>query len=705
MSFTSARKNLKVSTYSKVMFLLITSGICFLLLYAILFYYTYQQQKQISNNVTEQFDREIDALMELNSDSYTSIIGEVTFWDELVNFIKTKDLKWFDDSIAYLVDTNRVDYIDVYNLNQEFITKVSTSKIMSQNFIPKEIFPILYKNKIIKFNLKIPEGYVQVFGATIHPSEDPFKNKTTPKGYLFLMKLIDSKYFNNLEKISNSQISFYDSKKNIDSKFVYSFFDLQNFDGKKMTSLVFKRPMNVNFSTTRNILGIIVVGTFIGFLIFFYFARKWSKTPIKLITNVLKGDINAIQSLKKIRGEFRYIGKLFEENHNQKLQLQKSKAKVEESDNLKSAFLMNLSHEIRTPMNAIIGFSDLLASENINEKDKNEYINIIKSSGRNLIDIIDDLVEMSRIDTNLVAPNLSNVNLENMIQATFNAVSITNNKQNLDFKLIKPNNNLNKNITTDVTKLSQVLINMLDNALKFTDEGFVILDYDFDELNKKINFEIKDSGIGIPDDFKARIFKRFSKTNTHSISANEGLGLGLAISKAYIDMLGGEISVQSQEGVGTTFKFWIPLQYEILDSKKDIETQKSIALILDDSIKILVAEDDNVNFMLINQMLKSEKIIVIRAVDGQEAINICKENANFDMIFMDIRMPNKNGHEAFESIRKFNLKIPIVAQTSYSFPEEIDKIVKTGFNDYISKPLNKEAILSLVNKHTQKVKN
>ena len=702
MSFATAKKNLKVSTYSKVVFLLTVSGISFFALFAILFYYNYQQQKQISNNVSEQFSREVDALLELNTESYTSLLGEMTFWDELVDFIETEDITWFNSSVAYLVDTNKVDYIDAYNLEQKFVTKVSTLNVVSQDFIPKDIFPILYKNKNIKFNLKIPEGYVQVFGATIHPSEDPFKNKTKPRGYIFLIKLIDSKYFSNLEKISNSQISFYDANKVKDSKFIYTLHDIQDVNGKKMTSLVFKRPMNVNFSTTRNILGIIVLGTLIGFIVFFYYARKWAKSPIKLITNVLKGDTNSIQSLKKIRGEFRYIGKLFEENHNQKLQLQKSKSKIEESDNLKSAFLMNLSHEIRTPMNAIIGFSDLLANEEITEKDKNEYINIIKSSGRNLIDIIDDLVEMSRLDTNLVTPNLSNINLENMIQATFDAVSITNIKPDLDFKLIKPNNNLNKNITTDVTKLNQILVNMLDNALKFTDEGFVILDYDFDEVNKKINFEIKDSGIGIPDDFKTRIFKRFSKTNTHSISANEGLGLGLAISKAYIDMLGGQISVQSQEGIGTTFKFWIPLKYEILETDKKFESPKTIALILDESIKILVAEDDNVNFMLIKQMLKSDKIQVIRAVDGQQAIDICKENGNFDMIFMDIRMPNKNGHEAFESIREFNPKIPIVAQTSYSFPEEIDKIVKTGFNDYISKPLNKDAILGLVEKHVRK---
>ena len=703
MSYKNAKKNLNVSTYSKVVFLLMIAAVGFLLLFSILFYYSFQQQKQVSKQVSDQFEREINALMDLNSKSYISLIGEITFWDELVNFVEKKNLKWFDDSVAYLVDTNNVDYIDTYNLDKEFITKVSTTKITSQNFIPKEVFPILYKNKIIKFNMKIQEGYVQVYGATIHPSEDPFKNKTKPRGYFFMVKLMDSKYFSNLETITSSEIDFYDPSKKSDPKFIYAIKNISDLNEKKLTSLVFKRPINVNFSATRNILSILALATIIGFLIFFYYAKKWAKTPIKLITNVLKGDTNSIQSLKKIRGEFRYIGKLFEENHIQKMQLQQSKAKIEESDNLKSAFLMNLSHEIRTPMNAVIGFSNLLSNAEISKQEKNDYIEIIQSSGKNLIDIIDDLVEMSRIDTNLVAPKYSSVNLENIIQTTFDAVSVTNNKGNLDFKLIKPDTIQKKNIRTDVIKLKQILVNLLENALKFTDDGFVILDYEIDEINKKINFEIKDSGIGIPDDFKNKIFKRFNKTNTHSISANEGLGLGLAISKAYIDMLLGEISVQSQEGIGTTFKFWIPLQYEIIETNKDLNTPKFVELKLENTLRILVAEDDNVNFMLIKQMLKSEKIEVIRAEDGQVAINLCIENPDFDMIFMDIRMPIKDGHQAFESIREFNPKIPIVAQTSYSFPEEIDKIVKTGFDDYISKPLDKNAILSLVNKHTKKL--
>ena len=240
----------------------------------------------------------------------------------------------------------------------------------------------------------------------------------------------------------------------------------------------------------------------------------------------------------------------------------------------------------------------------------------------------------------------------------------------------------------------------MQNALKFTEEGFVILDYEIDEINKRIVFSVKDSGIGIPDDFKEKIFKRFNKIGSTTISANEGLGLGLAISKAYVEMLGGSISLISQLGVGSTFTFTIPLDYDT----KSITTIENTAVIYDLGKEelILVAEDDNVNFILIEKILKSANYIVIRAKDGQEAVQICSENNEIDLILMDIKMPILDGHEAFKKIREFNTTIPIIAQTSYSFEEEIEKIKKTGFNNFISKPLDKEKLLEMVGKYFNK---
>ncbi len=702
MSFTTARKNLRVTTYSKVIFVLLVVSFGFILLFAALFYFNQKQEKEFYQTSSLGLEREINGLIDLNSDSYISLINEITYWDDLVDFVHTKDIEWFDNSVVYLIDSYKVDYIDVYTIQEEFVSKASTTKINSKNFIPKEVFPKLKNEKLIKFYAKIPEGIVAVYGATIHSSIDPFKNKTAPQGYFFIAKLLDKKYFLNIQNVSSAKAEFYDPQKKIEAKTIYYIKDLKDINGNKITSLFFQRDAKVDFSNTRKILYIMLIAFCLSILIFFYYAKKWAQRPIRLIKEVLeKGNVTAIDSLKRIRGEFRYIGKLFEQNFNQKIQLEKTKKKAEESDKLKSAFLMNLSHEIRTPMNAIMGFSDLLLKKDLKEDEKEEYLKIIQKSGKNLIDIIDDLVEMSKIDSDLIEPKYSSIDLKNMIQATFESIKVTvPSYKNIDFKLITPKGTTTQNVVTDVVKLNQVITNLLTNAIKFTEEGFIVLDYEFDLKKNQIHFTVKDSGKGIPDDLQETIFSRFNKVDFISNQDNKGLGLGLAISKAYIEMLGGTISLKSEVGVGSTFSFSIPL---LFDSETVLEAEPIYENIsLGDEEIILVAEDDNINYLLIEKLLKMLNFKVVRAKNGQEAVEICKQNKEVDLILMDIKMPSVDGHEAFAKIREFNKDIPIVAQTSYSFPEEIEKINKTGFNDFISKPIDKDKLYIIIRKYIQK---
>jgi signal transduction histidine kinase/CheY-like chemotaxis protein len=422
---------------------------------------------------------------------------------------------------------------------------------------------------------------------------------------------------------------------------------------------------------------------------------------LSLIKKILaKNDPSAIQSLKNIEGEFRYIGQLFEENQEKSEQLAIEKNKAQESDRLKTSFLMNLSHEIRTPMNAILGFTDLLSNPNISEADKQEYYAIIRQSGNNLIEIIDDLVEMSKIDSAIIKPNIYSVNLDELVRTTYNSYKGFPLNKKIEFKLITPEKPTRANILTDGTKLKEIITNLINNALKFTEEGFVILEYTVNETQNKIIFSVKDSGIGIPDEFQKNIFQRFVKINSTGISSNEGLGLGLAISKAYVGMLGGEIGFHSQVGLGTTFTFSIALQYDLENLTGIIEEPKvTLPLTVDDEKIILVAEDDSINFKLIEKLLIMFGFKVIRAKDGIEAVQLCKEHKEIDLVFMDIKMPNLDGYQAFQKIREFNRKIPIIAQTSYSYSEEIDRIKEIGFNDYLSKPLAKEKIAAIVKKY------
>lgn len=690
------------STYYKVVSLLSLVSFGLLMLVVFLYFCMRVQEKEIFKSSKELYQNEVNSLFRLNSESYSSVIVNVTYWDEFVDFTKTKNLKWFNTSVANLLDTYEIEYVATYDINGEFITKVSTLKINTKDFIPKEVFKRVKEKKNDKFYLKIPEGIVEVYAATIHPSDDPFKNKTKPSGYFFMVRLLDRDYFANIEEICSSKIKFYSGNEKA-VKTVFTTIPLLDYNKKEIERLYCKRAYNIDFYITKSILLIMAIALIVSWGIYYYYANRWSRVPISLMKKILKkGDISSIESLKNIKGEFRYMGKLFEENLNQKKELISSKLKAEESDKLKSAFLMNLSHEIRTPMNAIVGFSDLLLDEQITEDEKREYVRIVQYNSRNLLGIVDDLIEMSKIDSDLIKPNFSNVNLNDILKATLDSATFSNKKPNVVVKLQEPNIKIEKNIQTDSVKLNQIIINLLNNALKFTDEGFVILDYDVDNINKLILFHVKDSGIGIPEEFKDKIFKRFNKINAKNISANEGLGLGLAISKSYVEMLGGTISVKSKEGLGSTFTFTIPLKY----AEKDTEEVKKVHQIENYSFGnnevVLVAEDDNINFKLIEKLLKTFNFDVIRANDGLEAVEICRTNSEIDLIFMDIKMPNLDGYGAFEKIREFNKETPIIAQTSYSFTEEVDKIKLLGFNDFISKPLEKEKLYELVKKYFNK---
>lgn len=696
------KETLKVSTYSKVVRVLSLVSIGFLLLFTILFYDSYQQFKLVSKISTQQFENEANALVELNSDGYASLIREITFWDELVNFIEKKDIAWFNNSLSYLVDTNKIDYIDGYNLNEQFVSKISTAKIKSTNFIPKGVFQKLKKDKTIHFYTRIPEGIVEVYGATVHPSQDPFKNKTLPRGYLFITKLLDAKYFVNLEKVIGSKIDYSTKKFETDYKTIYFNKIINDIEGNEITSLTFARPNAVNFSRTRNLLIIFLVSFITSILIFLSYAKKWSQKPLGLIKEVLEtGNTDSIAALKKIRGEFSYIGKLFEENYNQRTQLKIAILKAEESDTLKSAFLMNLSHEIRTPMNAIVGFSDLLLNPDTKKSERKEYVKIIQDSGKNLIEIIDDLVEMSRIDSDLIQASLGSFDLQKIVTSVYDTVTITNQNKAIEIRLSHPESLLKSNITTDGVKLNQVLINLMNNAIKFTKEGFVILDYEINLIDKRIKFSIKDSGIGISDDQQLKIFNRFTKINETQTNVNDGLGLGLSIAKSYVELLGGTILLQSQEGVGSTFSFEIPLEEDDTIHASTINFEEETLDLGQEEI-VLVAEDDKINFKLIEKLLKNYNFKVLHAKDGLEAVEMCRTNSEIDLVFMDIKMPNLDGYGAFEQIKAFKPSLPIVAQTSYSFSEETDKIKNLGFDDYITKPLDKQRLNEVIRKYFQK---
>ncbi|RTY86622.1 ATP-binding protein [Flavobacterium sp. GT3R68] len=687
------------STYSKIISLIVLSSVFFILLLISIYYYTVQQEKEVYETTLQQFKKEAHSLLALNSSPQNSSIQDMTYWDELVEFIDTKSPKWFDESIRSTLALNKVDYISIYDLNADFITRASSSKIKSDDFIPKEVIRRLHKSKFTKFYMKMPEGIIEVFGATIHPSNDPLR-KSRPRGYFFMARVLDANYFNNLEKISSSKITFIGDKvPNFeDKKSILVSVNLKDWQNHTVATLLFKRHFDISFKGTKNILYIFIIAFLTGLFLYLFFSKKWINRPLKLITSVLEtGNKNAIASLIKIPGEFGYIGNLFEENVHQRKLLEIAKDKAEESEKLKSAFLTNMSHEIRTPMNAIIGFSNLLNNPNLEIEDRLGYIKVINQSGADLVSIIDDLIEMSMIETNQIKPNYGSVDLESCIKELYDTIKITIPKEKkIDFYLIENTNPGPFRIFTDEIKLKQILNNLITNAIKFTDEGFVAFGYEINRTDATIQFTIKDSGLGIDKEFHNIVFDRFRRVDgDYSIKVG-GLGLGLAICKAYAELLGGTISIQSQVGVGSVFSFSIPLNPDLSTKSKPEQPGGIYDPVFKENTTILIAEDDNINFLLLQKMMQLKKCKIIRAVNGHEAVEICKNNEEIDLVLMDIKMPKLSGYEAFERIKSIRPALPVIAQTAYSSSDEYEKIKKAGFVGYISKPINKEKLFALI---------
>ena len=688
------------STYPKILFLTLSSSVFFVGLYFGLYTYTNRVQKQVYKDSSQQFDRELNNLLLLDSKPINVAIINDSNWDEFVWFMKTRDANWYNETIGNELDIYDADYMGTYDLKGDFIIRVASPQIKSIDFIPKKAMIQLNKSRLSRFYLKIPEGIIEVFGASIHPSNDPFKKNTKSSGYFFVARLLDKNFFQKIEKLTNSEVKFIENvkKEDYEQHHIYSQIVLKDNEGKVVNKLFFKRNFEVYFENMLNILYLIFIAFFINLVINFIYVRKWIYNPLDLITRILQtGNRKAIQKLKLTTGEFRSIGNLFEENNKQKKELINAKLKAEESDKLKSSFLANLSHEIRTPMNAINGFADLLIHTKLDKNEKLEYLKIIQKSGANLVSIIDDLIEMSKIESNQVIPNVTTLNLESFIDELYDTIKVTISKsKKIDFEIIKSIHPAAQDIIVDGTKLSQVLVNLVTNAIKFTEKGHVAFGYEIDKKNKKIIFKVEDTGLGIDEKKHKYIFDRFKRVDSDISIQAGGLGLGLAISKAYVEMMGGAITLKSAVNKGSVFSFSIPLRYDkepksIEKSLNSTEVSKGTGV-----GTILVAEDDNLNFLLFQKIIQARNHEVIRAVNGQEAVAICNNNPNIDLVLMDIKMPVMNGFEALEEIKAIRPKLIVIAQTAYSSSEEKEKIFKAGFYGYITKPINREKLFEII---------
>jgi PAS domain S-box-containing protein len=373
-------------------------------------------------------------------------------------------------------------------------------------------------------------------------------------------------------------------------------------------------------------------------------------------------------------------------------ELIKARDRAEESDRLKTAFLHNISHEIRTPMNAIVGFSSLLGEPDVDEQSRRNYIEMIMQSSDHLLAIISDIVDISNIEANLVKIVKNEININSTLKSLCNQFIPEATEKKV--KIICENGLSDSDalILTDSTKVTQILLNLISNALKFTDIGVIKLWYRV--KNHFLEFCVSDTGIGIPQESHNKIFDRFYQIQNSISRLYEGTGLGLTISKAYVELLGGKIWLSSEPGKGSSFFFTIPYEKGILGKSALNETRVPERLVFPAKKKILVAEDIDSNFKLICYFLSGVNAEIIRATNGKEAVEKCLSDQPFDLVLMDIKMPVMDGYTAVKQIRKTLPYIPIIAQTAY--PEDNTYAAECGCTGFISKPFDKKNLLKVM---------
>ncbi|MFO8023468.1 MAG: ATP-binding protein [Perlabentimonas sp.] len=383
--------------------------------------------------------------------------------------------------------------------------------------------------------------------------------------------------------------------------------------------------------------------------------------------------------------------------------LKSEKLKAQQSDKLKTAFLANMSHEIRTPMNAIIGFSNLLRECNLLPVDQKEYIDIIQKSGEHLLNLINDIIDIAKIESGGISISPTSCNPHSLVNEVANMFS---NKMNMLDKSeveIQVKNNLPDDVLvlSDSTRVKQVLVNLMSNALKFTHKGSVEIGAKIEEF-EVVKFYVKDTGIGIEPKSIKGIFEAFRQASDEIAPQYGGNGLGLAISKNLANLLGGDIWVKSEQGKGSTFFFSIPYN-PVFKAKHAVRSQivfndYKVPIEGADDYTILIAEDDNSNYIYLREYLSRYNFRILRAKNGLEAIDMCQKN-DINLVFMDIQMPYKNGYEATKSIKAIKPKLTVVAQTAYILAGERERCFNSGCDEYLAKPISSNEINEVLNRY------
>ena len=374
-----------------------------------------------------------------------------------------------------------------------------------------------------------------------------------------------------------------------------------------------------------------------------------------------------------------------------------AKEKAEESDRLKTAFLANMSHEIRTPLNGVLGFAELLGYAQ-NEKDRKDYIKVINESGFQLLHIINDIIDLSKIEAGELEIRYDRVNLNELFSTLFSIYhrKIEKIEKDVTLHIDAPESHLI--INSDPKRLQQVLSNLMDNAVKFTKNGKITFGYK--KLNsERLQFFVKDTGVGIDKNKQDYIFERFRQLDDSFTREFGGTGLGLAICKNILSLMEGRIWVESEKNKGSAFYFELPyICAEETEDQKTMDPGRKIDRSWEGK-SILVVEDDDANFLFLKTVLEQTRIQVKWARNGREAVDVFNQHPDIDLILMDLQLPVLSGLDATRQIKEHSPHVPIIAQTAFAMPDDEEKCLKAGCDGYIAKPIKMEHLFEELSKH------
>jgi len=418
--------------------------------------------------------------------------------------------------------------------------------------------------------------------------------------------------------------------------------------------------------------------------------RKQEEEEIVKLIESLEKDLN--DKIRQIDVIEDFIAELNRTNKELTLQNEENEKRIEsliiakdlaeESDELKGVFLQNISHKIRTPLNGIIGFSELLGKEELNKEEIKEFTSLIGQSGKRLIEIINNILDISKIQTGQVKAEKKPILIKSMFSELFDFFNPVAQAKRIRLKYYNQEDE-NRTIYSDEAKLNQILTNLISNALKFTESGDIEFGYEIKD--DVIQFFVKDTGPGIPKGMHDKVFDKFVQGESYSYKNYEGAGLGLSICKGLVELLGGKIWVESEINKGSSFYFLLPYYFDTEstktgDKKSGLHGKRPHRV-------ILIAEDDWISFQYLRIILEKLDITVLHAENGEQAVELVRNTAEIDLILMDIKMPVMDGIEATRIIKRLRPDLPIIAQTAYTYSEDKTKITAVGCDEYLPKPL------------------